>query len=62
MRAKDQRGPYIKALTEGSGEHSYLTATDADEGRRYVWKVVDDRGELVAIAHDEGPLLGRMGR
>ena len=49
MPARDQRGPFIQSLDEGPGHRQYLTAQDPDDGRRYLWEVVEHGGQLIAV-------------
>ena len=62
MRANDQRSQFIRSLDERPGHRQYLAAHDAEDGRRYLWEVIDDRGELVAVKQLEIDLQGRRWR
>jgi hypothetical protein len=59
MRAKDQRGPFIRSLEERPGTRHYLTAQDPEDGRRYLWEAVDDGGAQIAVKQLEIDLEGR---
>jgi VCBS repeat-containing protein len=58
VRAKDERGPFIRSLEEGTEHRHYLTAQDPDDGRRYLWEAVEHQGKLVAIRQLEIDLEG----
>ena len=62
MRAKDQRGPFIRSLEEQNGHRRYLTARDPEDGRRYLWEAVHVGSDLIAVKQLEIDLQGKRCR